>query len=656
MKISSRIVSVLVFVGIIFIGLNCFYYLRVSKIRNLINSQIPTIISSIENSSKLDSRAQLIRYYDEVLTQSARNYAFTADNDWKVRYEETAPLLDGTIAQAITEGDDEDKELFSKVDHANKILVDLEQKAIADVEIGRKEQAVEILNSSEYWQYKIEYSAALAQYSQKRGINFGDAIATSTESISKITLDINYIITNIFYEVVSLVVVFTILIVVLYFRARKMLLFPLGILKDNAIAVSKGDYSRRINLKSKDEMDELGQTFNKMAEEIKISRANVEQKVVERTKELDREKEKTSAMLQSIGEGVIGVDENASIILVNKAASDMIGYEKKSLLGKKLSQTIKMLDTDEKNVIDQNRPINRVLKSLKQETYTNYFYKTKSGQNIPITLTIAPIIQHDNIIGAINIFRDTSREKQIDKAKTEFVSLASHQLRTPLSAINWYTEMLLAGDTGKIPSEQKKYLEEIYKGNQRMISLINALLNVSRIDLGTFAVKPQLIKITHLTEEIINEVRHEANKKQLKLTADYDHNMSMIKIDPKLFQIIIQNLLSNAIKYTDSKGRVSLKIEKKTPNLLITVADNGCGIPKNQQDQIFTKLFRADNVRAKNTEGTGLGLYIVKSIVEYSGGRVWFESETNKGTKFFVELPLSGMTKKEGTKTLEDIK
>jgi signal transduction histidine kinase len=263
----------------------------------------------------------------------------------------------------------------------------------------------------------------------------------------------------------------------------------------------------------------------------------------------------------------------------------------------------------------------------------------------------------NEFIGTVEVFHDVTKEKEVDRAKTEFVSLASHQLRTPLSAINWFAEMLLDGDAGKITNDQRHYIRQIRESNQRMVELINSLLNVSRIELGTFAVEPEPTDILRLAKSVISEEEAQIRAHNLRIIEKYD-KLPKLSVDPKLFRIILQNLISNAIKYTPGRGTVTVSITRqqggreKEENVLIMVRDTGYGIPKNQQGKIFTKLFRADNVLLKETEGTGLGLYIVKSIVEQSGGAIWFESEEDKGTTFYVTLPFKGMKAKAGGKKL----
>lgn len=280
----------------------------------------------------------------------------------------------------------------------------------------------------------------------------------------------------------------------------------------------------------------------------------------------------------------------------------------------------------------------------------------------------AALVERDSngkALRMIGVNWDITHDKEIDQAKSEFVSLASHQLRTPLSAINWYAEMLLNGDAGELNNDQKKYLQEIYDGNQRMVDLVNSLLNVSRLELGTFVVEPEPTNVVDLSKSVIEEQQPQLLTRKQKLTVSISDNLPIISVDPKLLRMVMQNLLSNAIKYTNEGGKISfdMQLDNEGKNLVIIVSDNGLGIPKEQQDKIFTKLFRADNVKESDTEGTGLGLYIVKSVVEHSGGSIVFESpykvETSEGekeeqgTRFTVKLPLTGMVTKKGTKKLD---
>ncbi len=280
------------------------------------------------------------------------------------------------------------------------------------------------------------------------------------------------------------------------------------------------------------------------------------------------------------------------------------------------------------------------------------FYRTKRGEAYQAELAVFPIREGEQVLFYVFVAQDITKRKEVDKAKTEFVSLASHQLRTPLSAIRWYSEMLMSKYVGELNEKQKEYVLEIYQGSLRMVDLVNSLLNVSRIDLGTFAIEPEQVSLTEICDSVIAELTPQVSEKSQTVDRIYAQAPQTYFADPKLMRVIFQNLLSNSVKYTKNGGLLSVEIASRGAKLYIRVADNGYGIPKEQQSHIFEKLFRADNVRQLDTEGTGLGMYIIKAIVDVSGGSIWFESEENRGTTFHILLPGTGMPRKSGAKDL----
>lgn len=661
MKIITKALIVFGVVTFLIVGFILTIYFREQQLIKPLETDLPKIAQDVSRDSELDSIAGYVRYYDEVLTMSARNYAFTGDIKWKNRYETNAPLLDDKIKTAIAKGDTEDKKNFDSIDAANIALVKMEETAMTDVAAGDKTAAIAILDGPEYANQKQIYQDGLQRYFESRGKKLDETLTISSDLINKDIADAKNVAKQNTWMIFGLLGFMILIMAVLYYYIKVYLISSLTQLNQATKDIAAGNLDRKIEIKSNDETGQVAESFNKMVVELKQSRENIESKIRERTAELEKAKHnieeakiKDEAYLSSIGDGVGIVDANGNVLRVNHAAEEMLGRH--DLVGKNFASEIKMVDKNGKELPVGKRPIHRLFETGKKATYTDYAYIKSDGTKLPIALTTAPVIVNDNIIAAIDVFRDISKERQIDQAKTEFVSLASHQLRTPLSAINWYAEMLLAGDVGKLTADQKKYLQEIYNGNQRMVDLVNALLDVSRIELGTFAIEPIPTDIKKITQSLISEMQKQIKKKNLKISESYDSKISKINVDPKLMRIILQNIISNAVKYTPEKGKVAVILTRKEPNVLIKVTDTGFGIPKAQQPHIFEKLFRADNVREKDTEGTGLGLYLVKSIVDQSGGKVWFESAENKGTTFFVQLPLSGMKKKEGTKALEDVK
>lgn len=367
---------------------------------------------------------------------------------------------------------------------------------------------------------------------------------------------------------------------------------------------------------------------------------------------IEADLKKFQLAVEGASDHIVITDSEGIVLYANDAVERITGFSRNEIIGKKAGSRSNWGGKMEKSFYSKMWHRLKVDKKSFVGEITNI---RKDGRQYISLASISPILSGDNkVIFFVGIERDITKEKEIDQAKTEFVSLASHQLRTPLSTINWYSEMLLDGDVGELNNGQKEYLREVYKGNKRMVDLVNALLNVSRLELGTFAIDPEKTKIIDVAKSVINEMKPQIAAKKIKLIQKFDDRIPTMMLDKKLIRMVIQNLLSNAVKYTSQMGRVTIFINriKKNKEIEIVVVDNGMGIPKYQQDKIFTKLFRADNVKEQDTEGTGLGLYIVKSIVEHSGGRAWFVSEENKGTKFYVILPFSGMSKKEGTKQL----
>ncbi len=388
----------------------------------------------------------------------------------------------------------------------------------------------------------------------------------------------------------------------------------------------------------------------------------VEEKLAIMAMVLAEEKARDEALLTSVGEGVIFIDQEGIVRLVNPEGAKLFGLKGADMLGKPYTQLWQVKDSLGNFV--QDRPISRVLATGENVSSGDYFYTRSDGGVFPVYITITPVIENGKVIGVMVVFRDISKERSIDIAKSEFVSMASHQLRTPLSAVNWYAEMLLSGDLGAIDQSQKQYLNEIHGASQRMVELVNALLNVSRIDLGTFEMSPEEVEIAKLAGEVIGELKPRMVFKKLEFVESYEPGLPKMVVDRRLTRIIFQNLLSNSIKYTPDSGKVGLALRRvgageeidgrksALDGVLMTVSDNGYGIPQSQQEKVFTKLFRADNVKLIDPEGTGLGLYIVKSIVTAMSGSIWFESKEGVGSKFFVILPLTGIAKKAGGKPL----
>lgn len=367
--------------------------------------------------------------------------------------------------------------------------------------------------------------------------------------------------------------------------------------------------------------------------------------------QLIEQKIRNDAVIQSIGDGLIVIcDVNSfrRIVYVNKVFENITGWKLKEILNKDIIKVLPREDKDGKVVSFKDRIVAKVLSGEKvvADLTQPFYYVRKDGSKFPVASVITPIILNKKIVGAVETFRDISKETESDKAKTEFASLVSHQLRTPFATINWYVELLLSKDVGSLNEKQTQYLQEVYKASKRMVALINVLLSVSKIEMGITEIEKKLIDVVSLVKTIVNEEKPHIKNKNLKVREIYDKNIPKILADPKQVTIIFQNLLTNAIKYSLKGGKISLKIRRKDDDIIVTVSDCGLGIPKVAQPKIFTRFFRADNAKAQEPEGIGLGLYILKAVIDLMGGKVWFKSQENKGTTFYVTFPIRLTSKK----------
>ena len=243
------------------------------------------------------------------------------------------------------------------------------------------------------------------------------------------------------------------------------------------------------------------------------------------------------------------------------------------------------------------------------------------------------------IIGT-SIVRVVEGITNLNKIKSEFISVASHQLRTPLSAIRWETELLLSKQRKGLSKKQLENIENISVLSARMTRLVNDLLDVVRIDQKRLVLKKTSTDLTKIICEKVDELRPLFEERNIEVVVNCKKNVPKILSDPERIRMVMDNLISNSVKYTVNQGKIEIKLFRKDDLVLFSIKDNGVGIPEEQHKRVFEKFFRSDNVVKYQTEGTGLGLYITKSIIEQSGGKIWFQSVENLGTIFNFALPI----------------
>jgi len=395
--------------------------------------------------------------------------------------------------------------------------------------------------------------------------------------------------------------------------------------------ITEGDLSKRVEVRSSDEIGELSASFNSMTEKLVDSNRNLSAKV----KELSEEHGRLSSLVESVKLGVVMVDLRLNVILANPAA--------KAVFGKTASKNLTFNDLSEK-----------IKGSVNISQALSYYVRTGKPLNIQEVMIgenyyrlfmspVRDIIEHI-FIGAVVVMEDVTEQKKIDKMRTEIISITSHQLRTPATIVKGNLEMVLGGDAGKINKEQKELLDDTYMGNERMIHLINDLMDAAKINEGKLVFPLEPIQLEDLVEEVVVENALFAKEKKVSVSFTRSEGpLPKVKINRQRVKQVFQNLLDNAIKYSSvgDKGKVMVDLENDGKYLRLTVKDNGIGIPKADQGKIFERFSRGSNsTKLDPGGGSGLGLYIAKAVVEQGGGKVWFDSKEGEGTIFYATFPL----------------
>jgi len=343
----------------------------------------------------------------------------------------------------------------------------------------------------------------------------------------------------------------------------------------------------------------------------------------------EEEKNKTLAIITNFTDGLLFFDEKYSLVLFNPQAERFFNIARKDIVGLSISELSEILCL---------KPLIKILGPEYIKKISRKELDLKQG--LILELSTISIIREKEKIGTLVILHDVTREKRIESMKTEFVSIAAHQLRTPLSAIKWTIRMFLIGDLGKITKEQTNFLEKTYQSNERMINLINDLLNVTRIEEGRYLYKPTLVNFENLIQTAMESFKEKIKTRKINFKFEKPkEKIPKIKVDIEKMQLVIQNLLDNAIRYTLEGGKITVSLKYKEKELKFSIQDTGIGISKEQQKRIFTKFFRTVNAVKMETEGSGLGLFIAKNIIDAHGGKIWFESEKGKGSTFSFSLP-----------------
>ncbi|MFA5431319.1 MAG: ATP-binding protein [Candidatus Paceibacterota bacterium] len=366
---------------------------------------------------------------------------------------------------------------------------------------------------------------------------------------------------------------------------------------------------------------------------VRAALLNILEDTEEARKNAVREKNKTMTMIENLTDGILLLNSRNEIEIISPLVVDFFRKTKEEIVGKNIIDLFnnEELKQFQELLIDVKK---RKIKAVSEQ-------EISIGKRMDIEVSTVFLEEGAEEGGVLIVLHDVTRDKLVERMKTEFVSIAAHQLRTPLSAIKWTLRMVLDGDTGKLNSEQKDLLEKTYVSNERMISLINDLLNVSRIEEGRFLYRQELANLENVVLTIIDNSQELLKMKKMKLIFDKPKELlPQVSIDKEKMGLAIQNLLENAVKYTPEGGKITITLVKIDNNIIFKIKDTGVGIPSDQHERIFTKFFRGENVIRMETEGSGLGLYTTRNIIDAHKGKISFDSKEGEGTTFTFNIPI----------------
>ena len=371
---------------------------------------------------------------------------------------------------------------------------------------------------------------------------------------------------------------------------------------------------------------------------------------------LQDEKQKADIIINSIDDGVILIDAENIVHVFNPGASLMTGWAQNEVVGLDYRSILKFVDSKGMSLDDSQHPFQKVLSTGKALRDNTAVIAQKGNKQLSVDVSVSPLVANGNkITGAVAILRDVQEQRKQDKQRADFISTASHEMRTPVAAIEGYLALALNEKVANIDSKARSYLEKAHASTEHLGKLFQDLLTSARADDGRLSNHPVIVEMSDFTERLIEDLRFTAEKKGLLLellmgsqqrtdSNNIDISKKVVRpllyvqVDPDRIREVITNLFDNAVKYTES-GRISVGITGDAQVVQLHISDTGPGIPKEDIPHLFQKFYRVDNSATRTIGGTGLGLYICRKITELYSGRIWVESELGKGSTFYINIP-----------------
>lgn len=360
--------------------------------------------------------------------------------------------------------------------------------------------------------------------------------------------------------------------------------------------------------------------------------------------ELSEVAQKSEIIINAIGDGVMALDSQGTIELINPAAQEILGWGKQDALALNYKSILKLTDANKHEIETPQDPVQQVLNTNQTTRENKLLALTQSGKYINLSIVVSPIGEAGS--GAIIVFRDTTKEMAEGREQAEFISTASHEMRTPVASIEGFLGLALNPATAQIDERAKTYLNKAHEAAQHLGRLFQDLLDVTKSDDGRMTNNPRVVDMTTLTESIVQGLLQKADGKNIRLIFKPNDNAGLKKIMPVLYvnqdndhiREILDNLIENAIKYT-REGSVTVDVRGTDEKVIVSIADTGLGIPPEDLPHLFQKFYRINNADRQDIGGTGLGLYLARRLAEAMQGRLWVDSVFKQGSTFYLELP-----------------
>ena len=362
--------------------------------------------------------------------------------------------------------------------------------------------------------------------------------------------------------------------------------------------------------------------------------------------QLSEEQLKANVLMSSIGEGVVVITAQRQIQLFNKAAQTMTGWDEASAQAIDYNLVLKLHSADEKELDALTDPFSLAMSTKKTVVNNTIVMTTQSDRKIPLSISVSPILDaSNNVTGAIALFRDITKEKELERQRDEFVSTASHEMRTPVAAIEGYISLAMNANVATIDDRALKFLTKAHETIGHLGELFRDLLSVTKAEENSLNAKIEAVDINRLLQAAVDDMVFTAQKKNLTVTFQLSNSGGKtlaptyyVGANPERLREVVMNLIDNGIKFTP-EGGITVFLDGNDKEITVSVSDTGFGIAAEDIPHLFQKFYRIDNTATRTIGGTGLGLYLCRTVIELFQGRLWVESKPGKGSTFKFSLP-----------------